>query len=92
MGFEINLMYRETQLQLGKQIEQTAGGILRVHFQCQPPNKPMRYVGLILPQNAPFYLPIDRNRENATVWVEATTAEDIYKQLTAMFGIDYPST
>ena len=85
-------MYRETELKIGKQIEQAAGGVLRVHFQYQPPDKPMRYVGLILPQDAPFYLPIDRNRENATVWVEATTADEIYNQLAAMFNIDISST
>jgi hypothetical protein len=75
--------------ELGKQIEQASGGILRTQFRVQPGNKPLKYTGLILPADAPFYLPIERNRENATVWVEGTTADEIYSQLAARFNIDY---
>lgn len=84
-------MDRELE-QLGKQIELASGGVLRVQYRVQPGNQPLKYTGLILPADAPFYLPIERNRENATVWVEGTTSDEIYSQLAAMFGIDYPST
>lgn len=74
---------------LGKQIEQASGGILRTQFRVQPNNQPLKYVGLILPEDAPFYLPIERNRQNATVWVEGTTADEIYNQLADRFNINY---
>lgn len=80
--------------QLGKKIEQASGGSLCVHFQMYPLDKPTsaplfyQYIGLILPPDAPLFLPIERNRSNALFWVEDEEREKVYIRLAAEVGVE----